>query len=211
MTKQATKQADDAVAAAEATLAGFEKQRTALLAKQKVLADKRRETAFDAHNGDAASGKLLDGLARDAAELGVRIDSVDDAIKEGQRRLHQAHQRAALDAERANARALRQTLAKFVQAGEAMDKALAVVVWAGNEMRAGITEINQLGVTHPSHAQLESLGALALRTALTQTHWARYFERVSPVEAKTFAALIASWSATVERAIEAKLGESEAA
>jgi hypothetical protein len=201
------KQTDNAVAKAEQALQRFEREKAALLARQAKLTDKRRVNAFDAANGDVAAGKLLDGLHREVAELQSRLDSLDDAIREGQRRLALAHQCAARDVERAKAKALQQTLAKFTQAGLALDKALEVMVWAGNEMRAAITEMNQLGCTHPSHAQLESLGALALRTALTRTGWARYFERVSPVDAKTFAGLVASWSATVERQITAKLGE----
>jgi hypothetical protein len=204
-----TKQQTDAVSEAAATLAGFERQRNVLLAKQTALADKRREVAFDAHNGCAASGKLLDGIGKEAVELQQRLDSIADAIAEGQLRLAHARQQAERDVERAQGKALRETLAKFTHAGLTFDKALEVLVLMGNEMRGCITQMNQLGCTHPSHAQLESLGALALRTALTQTLWARYFERVSPVEAKTFAGLVASWSTTVERAIEAKLGERE--
>jgi hypothetical protein len=202
-----TKQTDNAITAAEATVAGFEKQRLALLDKQAKLVDRRRAVAFDAANGDTASGKLIDGLAREAAELHMRVDAIDDAIAEAQRRLHQARQHAARAEELAKAKALRQTLGKFVAAGKALDGALQVLVIAGNEMRDAISEMNQLGCSHPSHAQLESLGALALRTALTQTYWVRYFERISPVEAKTFAGLVASWSTTVERVIETKLGE----
>jgi hypothetical protein len=205
MTK--TKQQTDVVTAAAATLAGFERQRNALLDKQTKLADRRREVAFDAHNGDVGSGRLLDGIGKEAFELQARLDSLTDAIAEAQRRLHQARQRAERAAERANAKALEQTLDRFKQAGAALDKALEVLVWGGNEMRNAITQMNQLGCSHPSYAQLESLGALALRTALTQTGWARYFERVSPVEAKTFAGLVESWSTTVERQIEAKLDE----
>jgi hypothetical protein len=209
MSKTTKQQQTDAVAAIEATLHGFERQRDALLDKQTKLADKRREVAFDAHNGDAASGKLLDGLHREAVELQSRLDSLADAIREAERRLHQTRQHAARTAERAKAKQLRETLDRFKQAGLVLDKALEAMVWAGNEMRAAITEMNQLGCSHPSHAQLESLGALALRTALTQTPWVKYFERISPVERKSFAGLVASWSQPVERAIAARLGDKE--
>jgi hypothetical protein len=87
--------------------------------------------------------------------------------------------------------------------------ALELLVGASTDLRNGITVMNRLGCTHPSHQQLDALGSIALRTALTDTAWVRYFERVSPVERKTFAGLVAQWSAMVERHIASRLGDEQ--
>jgi hypothetical protein len=86
-----------------------------------------------------------------------------------------------------------------------------VLVSASTEMRDALTQMNRLGCSHPSHAQLDSLGAIALRTALTNTAWSRYFERVGPMERKTFAALVAAWAKMVGQQIASRLGDEEAA
>jgi len=72
------------------------------------------------------------------------------------------------------------------------DAALELLINASTDPRNSITVMNKLGCTHPSHAQLDALGSIALRTALTDTAWVRYFERVSPVERKTFGGLVAA-------------------
>jgi hypothetical protein len=112
-------------------------------------------------------------------------------------------------ADRAKAIELRRVLAKFTEAGKGCDAALELLISNSAAMRDTITMMNRLGCSHPSHAQLDSLGAIALRTTLTQTAWARYFERVSPVERKTFAALVKAWATTVERNVEQRLGDDE--
>jgi hypothetical protein len=70
----------DTIAEAEATLAGFQKQRTELLARQAKLANQKSEAAYSAHVGDIGSCKLLSSLKREAAEVVERLDSVSDAI-----------------------------------------------------------------------------------------------------------------------------------
>jgi hypothetical protein len=73
--------------------------------------------------------------------------------------------------------------------------------------------MNRLGLSHPSHAQLDSLGGLALRSALMMTPWSRHFERVGPLERKTFCGLTQAWTPMVERHIAEleQINEHEAA
>jgi hypothetical protein len=67
MVKSNKPEQTNAVADAEATLSGFQKQRAALVDKQAVLAEQRRVADYDAHaQGDT---KLLDGLAEEAVRL----------------------------------------------------------------------------------------------------------------------------------------------
>jgi hypothetical protein len=199
MNKHANKQHIIPVTEAEATLSRFEAERLGVVERKTALADKRRQIAFDALSGDKSASKLLDGLHREAVELESRLVSVNDAIAEAQRRLAAAREHEQREANKQRALQMRQVLGRFVEAGNACDKALAVLVAASQQLRESCTELNKLGAAYPSHSQLDSLGSIALRTALTQTAWVRYFERVSPMEAKTFGQLIGQWSATVER------------
>src|SRR6516162_8532214 len=77
--------------------------RRAELAADKAQAEKRRAVAFDAHAGDGSASKLLDGLHREAAELESRIIGLDDAVAEARRRLEQAYEYEAREADRAKA------------------------------------------------------------------------------------------------------------
>jgi hypothetical protein len=201
------------VANAEQLLARFERERAELVERKAALADKRRSVAFDAHAGDGSASRLLDGLHQQAVELESRIAGLDDAIAEASRRVERARENEAREQDRERAMMLRQALASFTEAGKGCDAALALLISASTDLRNSITIMNRLGCTHPSHTQLDALGAIALRTALTDTAWVRYFERVSPVERKTFAGLVAAWSAQVERKIAAleQTNETEAA
>jgi hypothetical protein len=201
------KQTAVSVANAEQLLRRFERERADLIERKAAVAEKRRAVAYDAHAGDGSASKLLDGVHREAIELDSRITGLDDAIAEARRRLEQAREHDARQQDRARALQLSEQLAQFIQAGKACDAALELLVSASQDMRNALTEMNKLGCTHPSHAQLDSLGALALRTALTQTAWVRYFERVSPVERKSFVSLVAVWAAQVERNIQQRVGD----
>jgi hypothetical protein len=101
---------------------------------------------------------------------------------------------------------VRAALDRFVEAGRDIDACLADLVAASDAMRAALTEMHRLGCQFPSHEQLSTLGALALRTALMQAGpWSRYFERVGPTEAKTFGQLVEAWAITVENNIRPRL------
>jgi hypothetical protein len=161
------------------------------------------------HSGDAQASKLLDGLHEESVRFESRMASISDAINEARRRLEQARQHEAREQDRARALQLREQLARFVAAGKSLDAALETLVLSSEDMRTALSQMNALGCSHPTHEQLSSLGALALRTALTNTGWSRYFERVSPSERKTFAGLVAAWSATVERHIASRLADEQ--
>src|SRR5262249_24944894 len=209
MSKQQTTTSKQSVANAEQLLQRFERERDDLIERKAALADKRRNVAYDAHAGDGAASKLLDGVHQEAVELESRITSLDDAIAEARRRLEQAREAEARQQDRERALMLRQALASFIEAGKSCGAALELLVSASSGLRHGITGMNRLGCTHPRHAQLHAPGSIALRPALTDTAWVRYFERVSPVERKTFAGLVAAWAAQVERYIASRLGDDQ--
>ena len=157
MNKPATKETPT-VANAEAMLARFERERADLVERKAALAEKRRAVAFDAHAGDGSASKLLDGLHREAAELESRIIGLDDAVAEARRRLEQAHEYEAREADRAKAVELRAALKQFVEHGAGVDAALEVLIESCNGMERALVEIHRCGSAFPSDAQLLSLG-----------------------------------------------------
>jgi hypothetical protein len=196
-----TKQAS--IAECEATLAAFEQQRAELIGQQEQRTALRREVSFAAHAGDPEAARQLDAMHDEAARHQSRLASITDAINEARRRLQRAHEAEAKAFDREKAKRLREQLAQFVAAAETLDDALQLLVITGDAMRAIVTEANRLGLANPSHAQLDSLGGLALRSALMMTPWSRHFERVGPLEKKTFCGLIQAWTPMIERHIAA--------
>jgi hypothetical protein len=208
MNKQTDNQQIDPVADAQATLVGFEKQKAALVDKQTKLADKRRASAFDAANGDVAAGKLINGLAHEAAELQMHLDSIDDAIKEGERRLHQARQAEADTIDRERATALLAHLKQFRDLAAATDNALTVLVEVTNGMAAALRAIHAAGSPFPTDAQLLSLGGRVMLAAMSKTPFKRNFETLPPLEReRTMSSVAAQWAQTVENGVVQKLGQ----
>ena len=207
MNKPATKETPT-VANAEAMLARFERERADLVERKAALAEKRRAVAFDAHAGDGSASKLLDGLHREAAELESRIIGLDDAVAEARRRLEQAHEYEAREADRAKAVELRAALKQFVEHGAGVDAALEVLIESCNGMERALVEIHRCGSAFPSDAQLLSLGSRVLIAALSKTTFRREFPAVPPLERnRTMSAIVQQWSDTVERSIQQRLGD----
>ena len=209
MNKPATKETPT-VANAEAMLARFERERADLVERKAALAEKRRAVAFDAHAGDGSASKLLDGLHREATELESRIIGLDDAVAEARRRLEQAHEYEAREADRAKAVELRAALKQFVEHGAGVDAALEVLIESCNGMERALVEIHRCGSAFPSDAQLLSLGSRVLIAALSKTTFRREFPAVPPLERnRTMSAIVQQWSDTVERNIQQRLEQPE--
>jgi hypothetical protein len=191
------------VANAEQLLERFERERAELVERKAALAEQRRNVAYDAHAGDSAAARAIANLHHEAVKLETRIAGLDDAISEAKRRLDIVKQHEARAFDREKAKRMREQLAQFVAAAETLDSCLDLMVTTGDAMRAIVTELNQLGLSHPSHAQLDSLGGIALRSSLMLTPWCRHFERVSIVEKKSFCGLVQAWSPMIQRQIAA--------
>ena len=88
------------------------------------------------------------------------------------------------------------------------DKGLAMLVEASGRMREICYALNSLGCGNPSHHQVEqTLGYLAVCTALTQTIWGRRFDPVPPLSRTTLGKLTAGWAAAIDRNIRSRVGE----
>jgi hypothetical protein len=206
MSKQQTTTNKQSVANAEQLLQRFERERLELVERKAALAEKRRSVAYDAHA--AGDAKLLDGVHREAAELESRITGLDDAVAEAKRRLEAAKQHEAKQADREQAKALRNALQQFTQHAAGVDSALEVLVSSCNGMQESLTAMHRCGSTFPSDAQLQSLGGRVLLGALSKTPFRRNFETVPPLERdRSMARIAEQWSDTVERSIKQRLGD----
>jgi hypothetical protein len=202
------------VSAAEAAIANLTAKRDALVERGDQLATNRASVAYKAlHDDDPTAKAALERIGKESVEHDHALASVDAALATGKQKLEAAKRHEAKQADRANAKRLRECLAAFKESARTLDATLEVLIAGGGTMRQLITEMNRLGLTHPSHNQLDTLGGIALRSALMNTPWQRHFERVGPMEQKTFAVLMQSWSPMIERHIAAleQTNEPEAA
>jgi hypothetical protein len=197
------------VAEAEATLAGFQRQKDELLARKAALADRKRNVAYDAAAGDGTASRLLDGMHQEAVELESRIGSIDDALAEAMRRVEAAKRAEARAADRAKAVELRAALKRFGEHAAGVDAALEVLVSSCNGLQESLTEMHRCGSGgFPSDAQLTSLGSRVLLAALGNTPFRRAFEMLPPDQrSRTMSMVVQQWSDAVERSIQQRLGD----
>jgi hypothetical protein len=104
----------------------LETKRAALIERGKQLPALRRAAAYAAHTGDTEARRALDKVNAEIATHESELQSVDDAIHQGQnqRLIAQARERDLAD--RAKAKEAIEILAAFRQAGTDLDRALAI-------------------------------------------------------------------------------------
>jgi len=201
MSKQQTNNKQQTVAESEATLQRFEAERNNVLDRKTLLADRRREIAFDALSGDKSATRLLDGLHREAVELESRLVSVGDAIAEAQRRLAAAREHEQKEANKQRALQVRQVLGELVEGLGDCGKALDLFVVGANKANDALDELHRFGCRVPTRDVVRVYGALAIHTALMQSAlWSREIGRhLAPNERKDFRQLKVQWHDMVER------------
>jgi hypothetical protein len=190
----------------EATLALLEHERDKFLERQAQHADKRKALAYDAHAGDAEASNLLDQLQREAVEIETQIDSINDAIAEGQRRLVLARAREQQAQNAIKAEAQLKVLERFTAAGHELEDALMKLVRSSRELRSALDDLHAGGIHNPRREVVDGLGYRALATQLRLTIWANHFRPLGHDDRRNFNDLIASWSTASEHAITSQLG-----
>jgi hypothetical protein len=199
------------VAAAEATLARFERERNDVLDRKTLLADKRREIAFDALSGDKSASKLLDGLHREAFELEARLGSVNDALAEAGRRLERARQHAAQAADRQRALSAARAAEKCWEHGAGIEAALSRLREHINGRYEALRVMHENGVRYPSFEQQDGLFYRRIVGVMYDTPLRPRFEVVSPAERARAVTAIddESWKPMVSRTLAPRLGDGE--
>jgi hypothetical protein len=197
------------VADAEQVIANLESKRAALIERGNELATIRASLAYAAHaRDDKVARAKLDQINRETAEHGSELASVDAALKTAQQRLETAKRHQAKQADREQAKALRDALQQFLQHAAGVDSALEVLVASCNGLQESLTAMHRCGSNFPTDAQLQSLGGRVLLGALNRTCFRRNFETLPPLERdRSMARIVAQWSDTVERSIQQRLGD----
>jgi chromosome segregation ATPase len=183
---------------AEATLSELNAKRDALVAHVHDLEHKRQAIAFKAHTGNKAERTKLDNINKEALTQSYELSSLDAAIAEATQRLADARLHEAQVADRAQAQRLRDAVETFVVHGRALDAALQEMARRGQALRETLNEIHVLGSPFPSHAQLDALGALAMKAALMASTWKHAFETIPPKDRHNFAGLVEGWARRIE-------------
>jgi hypothetical protein len=204
--------AAELVAGERRVLAELQERREAQLHRKVELESERRAHAHAAHaQHDKEASKLLTRAIDEMLRVDQHILSLSDAVSEQERVLARAEAAAAREADRAQARRLGDTLIEFLQCARRLDDVLAQVAVQGHKLHELQQQMHALGAAVPSAAQLDSLGARCLLTAVAQMPWRRHFETIAPHERRSFAELCAYWGQTIERNIATRLGEAEPA
>jgi hypothetical protein len=195
---------------AQAVLADLQAKREALIARGHELDERRQEVAFAAHTGSKAERAKLDEVNSESITFEYDLKALDAAIAEATKRLAAADAAEAQAKERDDARKLREVVDRFVAHAVAVDKAFQTIVRQTNSLEKVLREIHILGCPFPSSAQLDSLGARALGTAIMQTPFRKAFEHLAPSERQHFPQLVRQWADRVEHNfIKPRLGERE--
>jgi hypothetical protein len=197
---------------AEQTLARLDDKRRALVQRATELADERQRISYAAHAGnDKKSRQRLDEITAATVAHQSEMASIESAIAEATNRLATAKHNATLAADREQAIELGEVLETFAECGRDIDAALTIIIERSRLMEKTLHRMNALGAASPNRNQLETLGALALHTALMQTPWTRDFRHLAPGERRTFNAMVDAWYPVVEANIASRLGNEEAA
>jgi hypothetical protein len=183
---------------AEAVLADLTAQREELIAKGHDLEERRQEISYSAHTGSKKERAQLDQINSEAITWEYELKGLDSAIQEATKRLAAADAAQAQAQDKENARALRAVVDEFLSHAIALDEAFATVSKEATALEETLKTIHFLGSAFPSRAQLDALGARALKTALMQTPWRREFETMPPGARQSFAALVGQWADRIE-------------
>jgi hypothetical protein len=204
------KQQTNSVADAEYRLAEIE-QTIARHAERGVeLAAARKRASYGAHAlHDVEQRKQLAAVVGETVRYETEGRALIDARDEGRRRLEEARQHAAREADKANARQVRKVIDELVEHGAVVDDALHDLVEAGSNLKECFDRLSRLGVTSPRYEQLATLGNICVVSALGRSIWKRYHRTLAPGQRMTFADLTKTWAVTVERDVRARLGEAE--
>jgi hypothetical protein len=195
-------------------------QRESLFHRAKVLSKNREAVAFAAHTGDKAAKAKLADINLEDIRLGSDIASVEAALTVARQNLAIAQQGEAVALDKANALALRDKLAKFVELGMILDDCFVDFRTAALEMAGGVIDgkrvngvlddIHALGQSTPTAMQFKVNADLAFKTAVQGTpFWSQEFPALGHGQKKTFKSLVEAWSANIEANIAARLGENK--
>jgi len=198
----------ETVAACERVLAELGQRRDRLHERLGELERERGRVAYDAHTGDAGASKLLDRTISETVRHTEHVRALDDAVAEAGRRLQQAREAEAREADRRRALAARDAAAMFWEHGAGIDGALELLCEHINGKYAAQLVMRQNGVHHPSVEQLDAVIYRRIVGVMFDTPLRSRFEVLPPNErARTVTAADESFKPMVGRNLLPRLGE----
>jgi hypothetical protein len=202
-----------AIEKAERDLNNLEEQRETLFSRAKLLSKERDQIAFAALTaGDKKAKARLSEINAEDTGLAASIASVEAALAVARVNLETAKGAEAIASDKANALALRDKLAKFVELGLVLDDCFVDFRSASLEMIQVLSEIHTLGQAAPTVQQFKVNCDLAFKTAVQGTpFWSQDFPALGYGQKKTFKSLVEAWSTNIEANIAARLGEKSSA
>jgi hypothetical protein len=201
---------NNTIEAAEAIIASLEDKRLHLNARAVELADERSHLAFSAHaEGDKKARSRLDAINGEIITMSSEQASIASAIEVAAERLAVARRAGNLAEDRAQAEELRIVVSRWVECGLIIDDCFTDMNTAAADMKTLLASMHNLGAKTPSHEQVRVLGALALKSALQTTPWAKEFEAIAPNQRRTFATLVTNWRDQLMPHILARIGIEE--
>jgi hypothetical protein len=138
--------------------------------------------------------------------LAANVASVEAALTVARSNLATAKAAEALATDKANALALREKLAKFVELGLVLDDCFVDFRTASLEMIKVLGDIHTLGQPAPTIQQFKVNADLAFKTAIQGTpFWSQDFPALGYGQKKTFKSLVEAWSSNIEANIAQRL------
>lgn len=212
-------QQTDAATTAEATLAatlalqGLERKRKSLVESRAADDAERRAVAFRAYSdGDKSARQVLDKLNAAAVRFDSELRSIEDAIAVAQDRVQAARAQEAEQAAKANALAIRECCAEFLESALSLNEAILALSEEGAALQAAVRKLRALGVGFPTDQQISVLGLQCLQTGLMETAWRKEFLHLAPKDRRRWSTLAREWVARIElTCVQPHLGEASAA
>jgi hypothetical protein len=186
----------------------LEERLETLLGRTVILHKERAAISYAALTSHDKAAKLkLDAINTEVLQHSNDVSSVESALAEARTRLATAQRNEALAADRTNAEQLKLAAARLVELGAIIDDCFADITSASAELRELVNKIHGLGSPSPNHDQVRVLGALAMKTALMGTMWAKEFEHLAPSQRRT--SIVNGWNEMLTGNIATRLGEAK--
>jgi chromosome segregation ATPase len=197
---------------AEATVAELQRKREQAVQRATELSDERAACSYSAHvQHDHESRKRLSEINQALALHASELASIDAAIVEASKRVQQAQAAETAEARAEQAEKLIEAASLLRDVGRDLDSALFGLVTSGEVLAKMVDDVHALGLSHPNHQQVLSMGERAIGTVLMNTVWKRSYSPIPPHERKTFTEITAAWATMIENAAEQMADKSEAA
>jgi hypothetical protein len=195
-----------ALESALAIVADLEARRAAVVARQDKATEDRKAVAYDAlAAGDQVSATKLQLINNSAMTAATDLASVDAALAEARRRVADAERSEALAAERDAMRAVLPITERVRARAALLDELLKSAADQTTAFLADMAALRRAGFGHPDPGLVATNVRLAGQAAVLGS--ALETERVRPSQRRAFAQLAEGWTAPIDAAARAVLGD----